>query len=59
MALDRPAPLASLGLAALAPVLAYALARSATGYVAVVSVLLIVGSFFKMLSTSGADGSAH
>lgn len=56
---QRPALLALIGLAALAPVLAYALALDATGYVAAVSVVLIVASFFAMLTPSESNGTAH
>lgn len=56
---QRPATLALIGLAALAPVLAYALVRDATGYVAAASVLIVVASFFRMLRPSGSNGTGH
>lgn len=59
MTTQRPALLALIGLAALAPVVAYALIRSTTGYVAAVSVVIVVASFFVMLSPGSSDGTTH
>lgn len=59
MVRKQTALIALIGLAALAPVLAYAVMKSASGYVAAVSVVIIVGSFFLMLSPASTSETSH